>query len=157
MHTEPRPLITWISSVAAICLTIASLSVTSCERPSGFDSSAPTTPTSANDATASKSILVADPNPVMSGSPDGTTTITWDTGSNVLGDVYVVAVEQKEKLFATSIKGSQEAAWIKPGSTGFRLYTQADHKFLAQVIVTMPPPSVSRSSGSATPPSSTSP
>ena len=63
--------------------------------------------------------------------------ITWDTGSNAVGDVYV-GTAGNEKLFASGPKGSQDAPWIAPGSTEFRLYNHADHKLLAQLTVTMP-------------------
>jgi len=82
--------------------------------------------------------LTANPNPVRAGNPEGKTTVTWSTGSNDVGEVYVVDGQNKEKLFATGTKGSAEAAWIKKGSTEFRLYTQGDHKLLAQLTVTMP-------------------
>jgi hypothetical protein len=99
-------------------------------------------------------ILQADPNPVPAGNPDGKTTITWNTSSNDVGEVWV-GDPANEKLFATGAKGSQEAAWIKPGSTEFRLYTQADHKLMAQLTVTMSTDAVSKPA--TTPVSSASP
>ena len=43
-----------------------------------------------------------------------------------------------EKLFGSGRQGSQDAPWIQPGPNEFRLYTQADHKLLAELTVTMP-------------------
>lgn len=82
--------------------------------------------------------------------------ITWDTGSDAVGEVYVVSAGN-EKLFASGRQGSQDAAWIQAGSTEFRLYTQADHKLLAQLTVTMPSSDASANKLSATPPSSIRP
>lgn len=62
--------------------------------------------------------------------------ITWDTGSGAVGDVYVLDAGN-ERLFASAPKGSQDAQWIHPGSNEFKLYSQADHKLLAQLTVTM--------------------
>lgn len=127
-----------VSSAAAICVALIGVLITSCDRPTASDATTASSPTSAKVTAAAGVILRADPNPVLSGNPDGKTTITWDTGSsNAAGDVYVVA-GGKETLFASGAKGSQEAPWIKPGSTEFRLYNQADHKLLAQLTVTMP-------------------
>lgn len=133
------PLATGISWAAAICLTLGGLFVTSCERPPASDSTASSSPASANDATIAGVFLRANPNPVPTGNPNGKTTITWDTGSNAAGDVYVGAIGT-EKLFASGPKGSQDAPWIQPGSNEFRLYNRADHKLLAQLIVTLPAP-----------------
>jgi hypothetical protein len=107
-------------------------------------------------AASSSASLTADPNPVAGGTAAGKTTITWQTGTVAAGDVYVL-IAGKETLFASGPKGSQEAPWIKPGSTEFRLYNQADHKLLAQLTVTMPSAKPSASSPPATPVSSVKP
>ena len=107
-----------------------------CDRPAS-DSTAFASPTSANDAAVAGVVLRADPNPVPVGNPNGRTTITWDTGSDAVGEVYVVRAGS-DKIFASGFRGSQDAPWIPPGSTEFRLYKQADHKLLAQLTVTMP-------------------
>ena len=139
MHTERiQPLGTRVSWAAAICLALGGLFVTSCDRPPASDSTASSSPTSANNATVAGVVLRADPNPVLAGNPNGKTTITWDTGNNAAGDVYVGAVGT-ERLFASGPKGSQDAPWIQPGSNEFRLYNRADHKLLAQLTVTGPP------------------
>ena len=157
MLTERRqPLATRISWAAAICLALGGLFVTGCDRPTASDSTAASSPTSANDVTGAGVVLRADPNPVPAGNPDGKTTVTWVTGSSAVGDVYV-GTAGNEKLFASGPKGSQEAPWIAPGSTEFRLYNHADHKLLAQLTVTMPLADASASSPMATPVSSASP
>lgn len=81
-------------------------------------------------------VFSADPNPVPPGNPKGRTTITWDTGSDAVGEVYVVA-GGNEKLFGSGRQGSQDAPWIQPGPNEFRLYDQTDHKLLGKLIVMM--------------------
>jgi hypothetical protein len=127
-----------------------------CHRPAS-DSTASSSATPLTEATAAGVILRADPNPVPGGTVVGKTTITWDTGSDAAGDVYLVSAAN-ERLFANGPKGSQDAPWIQPGtSTEFRLYNHADHKLLAQLTVTMPSPDSSTSRPVETPISSPSP
>jgi hypothetical protein len=78
--------------------------------------------------------LSASPNAVPAGDGLGQTTISW---KSVDGKVYVSTNGCEELLFADSPRGSQEANWIKTGSTyEFRLY-DTDHKeLLATVTVT---------------------
>lgn len=120
----------------AICLTLAGLFVASCDR-AATDGTAGSTRNSAAEILAPGVVFSADPNPVPATDPKGRTTITWDTGSDAVGDVYVLD-GGKEKLFASSPKGSQNAPWIQPGSNEFKLYSQSDHKLLARLNVTMP-------------------
>lgn len=94
-------------------------------------------------------VLRADPNPVPPGDPKGKTMITWDTGSDAIGEVYVVNAGI-EKLFSSGRQGTQDAPWIVPGPNEFRLYDQADHKLLAQLTVTMPSPNTSARQPSTT-------
>lgn len=109
------------------------------------------------DATSAGVVLRADPNPVPGGTVMGKTTITWDAGrDDAAGDVYAGAAGS-EKLFASGPKGSQDARWIKPGSTEFRLYSHFDHTLLAQLTVTMLSADASTSSPTATPVPSPSP
>jgi hypothetical protein len=84
------------------------------------------------------SVIKAVPNPVPPGSEPGKTMITWDTGDDTQGKVYVSEDGGKESEFATGVSDSQEATWIRPGSTyEFRLYTSAPpKKLLASVKVT---------------------
>ena len=136
MLTGSRQLRTFGISWAALalCLALGGTFITSCSRPTVSEATSDfLTPVPGGP------ILRADPNPVLKGNPDGTTIITWDTGANDVGDVYV-GEEDNEKLFASGAKGSQSAPGIKPGATKFRLYTKTDHKLLAELIVTMPPP-----------------
>ena len=134
-ETRQPPSTKFISAVA-ICLAFGGFFIASCERPPGADPSESSSQ-SAADTTVPGAILRADPNPVPPGSGKGLTTITWDTGSDAVGEVYVFS-EGNEKLFASGRQGSQQAAWIQPGSTEFRLYTETDRKLLAQLTVTMP-------------------
>ena len=116
------------------------LFVSGCDRPpAATDSAAPPASASTNDPAFAGVVFRADPNPVPPGEGKGRTTIIWDTGSDAVGEVYVVSNEN-EKLFGTGRQGSQEAPWIAPGSNEFRLYSQADHKLLAKLVVTMPAP-----------------
>ncbi len=157
MLTESRQLTASRTSWAsfALGLTLGCTFITGCDRSAAPDA----TTASASQPPRIESAVVgvvlrAEPNPVIIGNPDGTTMITWNTGSTAVGDVYVSAAG-KEQLFASGPKGAEEASWIKPGSTEFRLYNQADHKLLAQVTVTMATPSASNPS--ATPITSANP
>lgn len=112
-------------------------------------SSQPASPSSVA-ASPSAASLTANPNPVAGGTVPGKTTITWETGTAAAGDVYVL-IAGKETLFASGPTGAQEAPWIRPGSTEFRLYSQPDRKLLAKLIVTMPATAGAGSSPSAIP------
>jgi hypothetical protein len=83
--------------------------------------------------------IAADPNPVPAGAARrGSTTITWDTGDNSLGDVYFsVNNGPEKKWFGARAKGSQEASWINKGGVyEFRLYASGNRdKILASVRV----------------------
>jgi hypothetical protein len=157
MLTERRQsLSTKISSSVGIVLALSGLLLASCDRPTAPDSTAPSASTSANDVTVPGAVLRADPNPVPPGTPNGKTTITWDTGSDDVGDVYIVT-GGNEKLFSNGSRGSQDAPWIQPGSNEFRLYNHVDHKLIAQLTVTMPSSDVSANKRPATPVSTASP
>ena len=148
MLTEGRPLSgTTIAAALTIGLAVATLALTGCDRPPTPESTTPSSSPSANDLTGV--ILRADPNPVPPGSPKGLTMITWDTGTEDVGDVFVI-IAGDEKLFGSGRQGSQDAPWIPPGSTEFRLYTQDGHKLLARLTVTMLSPEVSRRKSSPT-------
>ena len=148
-----QPLATAISCVAALCLMLAGLFVIGCGRPSP-DSTSPPAPH--GNAAVVGVVLRADPNPVPGGTEMGKTTITWQTGSEAVADIYYVNGKE-ETLFASGPKGSKEAPFIRPGSNEFRLYNQGQKKLVAQLMVTMPGAAASASSTSATPAVSTSP
>jgi hypothetical protein len=82
-------------------------------------------------------ILTASPNPVPAGHALGRATISWNALGEGIGKVYVSVNGGEESLFAVGRQGSNDANWIKTGSTHeFRLYN-ADHKqLLAKVTVT---------------------
>jgi hypothetical protein len=103
------------------------------------------------EATAAGVVLRADPNPVPGGTVTGKTTITWDAGRDAVGDVYT-GTAGSEKLFASGPKGAQDARWIKPGLTEFRLYSHFDHTLLAQLTVTMLSPAASPAGSPGAPP-----
>jgi hypothetical protein len=124
----------WISA-AFLGLLVGAGAITGCERPLSSDSSTPPAMPPASDIPGV--VLRADPNPVPPGNPKARTTVIWDTGSDEVGDVYVVTAGN-EKLFGSGRQGSQDAPWISAGSTEFRLYTQDGHKLLGRLMVTMP-------------------
>jgi hypothetical protein len=83
-------------------------------------------------------MLKASPNPVPAGPGMGATTISWNTGTGLSGQVYVLPSGKPEKLFAQGRKGSKDATWIQAGrSYQFRFYEGTDRKkLLASVEVT---------------------
>jgi hypothetical protein len=131
---KPAPL---TPLVTAVCLALAAIFGASCQRPAqeAQDSSSGPAPVLATDVAYPGVIFTADPNPVPPGGLKGKTTITWDTGTDAAGEIYIAA-GGTEKLFASGRQGSQEAPWIQPGPNEFRFY-DADHKLLARLIVTM--------------------
>lgn len=150
-----RPFAPGISLAIAVCLTLAGLLVAGCERPP-TDSTTTSSPASATETVVPGAILSADPNPVPPGNPKGRTTITWDTGSDAIGEVYVVSAGS-ERLFGSGRQGSQDAPWIQAGPNEFKLYDQTDHKLLARLIVTMVGPDSSGNKSVPRPSSSTTP
>jgi len=67
--------------------------------------------------------LTAEPNPVPADDEElGTTSITWSGG----GYIYVTQDDGPEQLFASGIRGTEQANWICRGSTYvFRLYASS--------------------------------
>ena len=121
--------------------------VTSCDRSKGPDGAGGPSDGAGN---SSLVVLRADPNPIPPSRTAGKTTITWTSGSEAAADVFVGPVGN-ERLFASGPEGSQEAAWIRPGTTEFRLYSNPDHKLLAELSVTMLPSGAPTSSPAPTP------
>src|SRR4051812_2198399 len=98
MPTErTEPLASRISSRMAICVALVGLLGAGCDRPNP-DSGTTSSSSTASSSAAPGVIFTADPNPVPPGNPKGRTTITWDTGSDAVGEVYVVNAGN-ERLF----------------------------------------------------------
>jgi hypothetical protein len=157
MHAgSTPPLAAKISWTLAVFLALGGLYLTSCKRPASDSTASSPSTGSGMPANGTTVILSAEPNPIPGGSGDTKTTITWDTGSDAVGDVYVGTVGN-ETLFASGPQGAEVAASIQPGSTEFRLYTHADHKLLAQLTVAMGSSDASAPNAKAAPVSSASP
>ena len=79
------------------------------------------------DRTDGKPLLTAEPNPVPAGDPDqplATTVITWSTGDEATGDLYVKVNRSPEFRLACARSGTLKIDWIQFDSTyEFRLYT----------------------------------
>ncbi len=79
--------------------------------------------------------ITATPNPVKAGQGAGTAKITWRTGDNTMGQVYVSENGGLEKLFASGADGSSEAPWIGNGSIYlFRLYSTGESRRLLATV-----------------------
>jgi hypothetical protein len=137
-----------ISAPLIIGLLLGAFATAGCDRPPSTESSSASS--SPSDSGVSGLVFRADPNPVPPGNPKGRTTIIWDTGTDDVGDVYVVSAGD-EKLFASARQGSQEAAWIPPGATEFRLYRQEGHALLGKLTVRMAYSDASRNKPSPSP------
>jgi hypothetical protein len=82
-----------------------------------------------------KAMLRASPNPVVTRAWAGTTTISFSTGTGVVGQVLVSINGGPEKPFALASGGSQDADWIWRGSTyEFRLYAGTHREHLLRTI-----------------------
>lgn len=79
--------------------------------------------------------LIAFPRQVPVGRLMGATKITWDTGDDSAGEVYVSENGELETLFATGQQGSKEATWILADqSYEFRLYAGTEHNRLLDEV-----------------------
>ena len=140
MRTERKQsLALGISFMAAICLIAAALFVNGCGRQSSDSTEA--APAAPESDVVVGVVLRANPNPVPGGSETGKTTITWQTGSEAIADIFSVSGAD-EILFASGARGSKEAS-IRPGANEFRLYNQGQHKLVTSLVVTMPEPASS--------------
>lgn len=78
------------------------------------------------DRTDGEPLLTAEPNPVPAGDPDqavATTVITWSTGDEATGDLYVKVNRSPEFRLARARSGTLKIDWIQFDSTyEFRLY-----------------------------------
>ena len=95
---------------------------------------------SAAERRATEPVLLANPNPVPAGDLDqplGSTRITWNTGSQAIGDLYVKVNRSPDVFLARSPSGTFDANWIQFDSLyEFRLYTKKRSRLLARVQVT---------------------
>jgi hypothetical protein len=86
-----------------------------------------------------KPVLFAEPNPVPAGDPDqplGITVITWKTGDEATGDLYVTVNRSPEVFLGRGPSGTLNIAWIQFDSTyEFRLYAKRHSKLLAKLDV----------------------
>jgi len=87
-----------------------------------------------------QSILSASPNPVPAGDLDqplGTTQVSWNTGSQAIGDLYVKVNRSSELFLARGSVGTLNIKWIQFDSLyEFRLYAKKRSKLLASLEVT---------------------
>jgi len=85
-------------------------------------------------------VLSASPNPVPTGDLDqplGSTRITWNTGSQMIGDLYVKVNRSPEVFLARGPTGIFDVKWIQFDSLyEFRLYAKKRSRLLARVEIT---------------------
>lgn len=93
------------------------------------------------ESVASAATITASPDPVAAGGKLGETTISWNTGNDESGEVYVSKDGGAEKRFVAGPSGAEKAEWIQVGRRyEFRLYEGSAHsKILAKVQVTRHP------------------
>jgi hypothetical protein len=95
---------------------------------------------STQDAPRGKPLLFAEPNPLPAGDPDqplATTVITWNTGSEAKGDLYVKVNRSPEVFIARAPSGTMKIDWIQFDSRyEFRLYAKKRSKLLTKLEVT---------------------
>jgi hypothetical protein len=78
--------------------------------------------------------ITANPRRVTVAGGVGRTEISWDTGSESMGFVFVTTSEGKPVLFATGAKGSRVAPWIQPGTYAFELYGDDQRRTLLAAV-----------------------
>jgi hypothetical protein len=84
-----------------------------------------------------RATLAASPNPVPAGDGVGKTVISWSTGDENSGKVWVSVNGGKESLFAIAQRGVASADWIQTGPTyEFRLYDSNHTRLLGKIVVT---------------------
>ena len=136
----------------AILFTFCAVLLVSCDESATTAPSAAPSPSATEGgasiaAGSSQAQLVAAPNPVPPGQQPGTTTISWQTGTGKVGELWV-KVGRRERLFKRGKGGSHVARFIRAGETEFLLYDGTERqKLLAQVKVTRP--KVSKAPGAA--------
>ena len=79
--------------------------------------------------------ITANPGRVtVAGGAGSTTEISWDTGNESMGFVFVTTGQGKPVLFATGAKGSRMAPWIRPGTYAFELYGDDQRRTLLAAV-----------------------
>lgn len=129
-----RPVLHKLASLLTPCLLL-SLTLFPCAGSASAQHSGATTERLSKIETSAS--LTATPNPVAARQGTGTTKITWRTGDNTPGEIYVSDNGGPEKFFASGADGTSEAAWISNASTYvFRLYSSGEtRKLLATLEV----------------------
>ena len=78
--------------------------------------------------------ITANPGHVTVAGGAGSTEISWDTGNESMGFVFVTTGQGKPVLFATGAKGSRMAPWIRPGTYAFELYGDDQRRTLLAAV-----------------------
>src|SRR5436190_363882 len=78
--------------------------------------------------------ITANPRRVTVAGGVGRTEISWDTGSESIGFVFVTTSQGKPVLFATGGKGNRVAPWIRPGTYAFELYGDDQRRTLLAAV-----------------------
>jgi hypothetical protein len=78
--------------------------------------------------------ITANPGHVTVAGGTGSTEISWDTGNESMGFVFVTTSPSKPVLFATGAKGSRVAPWIRPGTYAFELYGDDQRRTLLAAV-----------------------
>jgi hypothetical protein len=78
--------------------------------------------------------ITANPGHVTVAGGNGSTEISWDTGNESMGFVFVTTSQGKPVLFATGAKGSRVAPWIRPGTYAFELYGDDQRRTLLAAV-----------------------
>src|SRR5438132_3679060 len=79
-------------------------------------------------------VIAAKPEHVTVAGGRGSTEIQWDTGNGLIGFVFVTEKDRKPVLFATGMKGSRVAPWIRARSYVFELYNDAERRSLLATV-----------------------
>ncbi len=79
-------------------------------------------------------VIAAKPEHVTVAGGRGSTEIQWDTGNGLIGFVFVTEKDRKPVLFATGMKGSRVAPWIRARSYVFELYNDAERRTLLATV-----------------------
>jgi hypothetical protein len=78
--------------------------------------------------------ITANPGRVTVAGGAGSTEISWDTGNESMGFVFVTTSQGKPVLFATGAKGRRVAPWIRPGTYAFELYGDDQRRTLLAAV-----------------------